>query len=236
MYDEDKTQAELIEEVQALRREVTALRTSEQQLRAIFEKAPVGISHTAIDGSLRYVNQKFCEIVGYSQAELREMSYEDLTYPEDHAADAAATRRVLEGESDGFSLEKRYLRKDGTCIWVDLQVSLVRKPSGEPDYFVAVVQDITERKQMAEALQHERDLLRMLIDNIPDTIYFKDTAGHFTMINQAQAEMLGLEDTEEAIGKTDFDYFTSEHAQDAYEDEQRKIGRASCRERVCHRV
>ena len=122
-----------------------------------------------------------------------------------------------------FALEKRYLRKDGTCIWVDLQVSLVSNAAGEPDYFVAVVQDITKRKQMAEALQHERDLLRMLIDNIPDTIYFKDTAGCFTMVNQAQADMLGLDDAEEAIGRTDFDYFTPDHAQDAYEDEQQII-------------
>ncbi|NBD35639.1 MAG: PAS domain S-box protein, partial [Chloroflexi bacterium] len=223
VQEENKTKEALLEEVQALRRDVTELRTSERQLRAIFEKAPVGISHTAIDGSLRYVNQKFCEVVGYSQAELYAMSYEDLTHPADLAANAEAKRRVLAGETEGFSLEKRYLRKDGACIWIDLQVSLVRKPSGEPDYFVAVVQDITERKEMAQALRHERDLLHTLIENIPDTIYFKDTAGRFTMINQAQAEMLGLEDTEEAIGKTDFDYFTPEHAEDAHEDEQKIV-------------
>ncbi|MFP4394778.1 MAG: PAS domain S-box protein [Anaerolineales bacterium] len=223
MHEENKTNAELIEEIQALRREVTELRASERQLQVIFEKAPVGISHTAIDGRLRYMNRKFCEIVGYSQDELREMSYEDLTHPDDLAADQAATNRVLAGEAEGFALEKRYLRKDGTCIWVDLQVSLVRDAAGEPDYFVAVVQDITQRKQMAEALQHERDLLRTLIDNIPDTIYFKDTAGRFTMINQAQAEMLGLDDSEEAIGRTDFDYFTADHAQDAHEDEKQII-------------
>lgn len=223
MHDEDKTKAELIEEIQALRREVTKLRSSERQLRSIFEKAPVGITHTAIDGHFRYVNQKFCEIVGYSKGELREMSYEDLTHPEDLTADRRVTNQVLAGEAGSFALEKRYLCKAGTCIWVNLQVSLVRNAGDEPDYFVAVVQDITKRKRMAEVLQHERDLLRMLIDNIPDTIYFKDTAGRFTMINQAQAEMLGLDDAEEAIGRTDFDYFTAEHAQDAYADEQKIV-------------
>ncbi len=228
MHDEDKTTAELIEEIQTLRREMTALRTSERQLQVTFEKASVGVSHTALDGRLRYVNQKFCEIVGYSRAELREMSYEDLTYPADLGADNAATNRVLAGKAESFALEKRYIRKDGALIWVDLQVSLVRDAAGEPDYFIAVLQDITKRKQMAEALQHERDLLRTLIDNIPDTIYFKDTAGRFTMINQAQAEMLGLDDAEEAIGHTDFDYFTPDHAQDAYADEQKiiKLGQA----------
>ena len=223
MHEENKTKAELIEEVQALRREMATLRTSERQLRSVFEQAPVGISHTAIDGSLRYVNQKFCEIVGYSRDELREMRYEDLTHPDDLAADNAATNRALVGKAEGFALEKRYIRKDGTLIWVDLHVSLVRDAAGEPDYFVAVLQDITQRKRMAEALQQERDLLRTLIDNVPDTIYFKDVAGRFTMINQAQAEMLGLDDPEEAIGRTDFDYFTAEHAQDAYEDERQIV-------------
>ena len=80
-------------------------------------------------------------------------------------------------------------------------------------------QEITERKLAEEALAHERDLLRALMDSIPDTIYFKDAASRFMRINKAQARVLGV-DPEEAIGKTDFDFFTEEHARDAYADEQ----------------
>jgi len=80
--------------------------------------------------------------------------------------------------------------------------------------------EIAERKWAEEALAHERDLLQALMDNIPDTIYFKDTASRFTRVNKAQAQVLGVSDPKEAIGKTDFDFFTPEHAQEAYEDEQ----------------
>jgi PAS domain S-box-containing protein len=80
--------------------------------------------------------------------------------------------------------------------------------------------DITQQKQAEEALARERDLLHALMDNIPDTIYFKDAAGRFTRVNAAQAQVLGVSDPESVVGKTDFDFFTSEHAQDAYADEQ----------------
>jgi len=80
-----------------------------------------------------------------------------------------------------------------------------------------------ERKRAEEALAHERDLLQALMDNIPDTIYFKDTASRFVRVNKAQAQVLGVDDPKEAIGKTDFDFFTLGHARDAYEDEQEVV-------------
>jgi diguanylate cyclase (GGDEF)-like protein/PAS domain S-box-containing protein len=80
--------------------------------------------------------------------------------------------------------------------------------------------EIAERKRTEEELAHERDLLQALMDNIPDTIYFKDTASRFTRVNKAQAQVLGVNDPQEAIGKTDFDFFAPEHSRDAYEDEQ----------------
>jgi len=83
-----------------------------------------------------------------------------------------------------------------------------------------ILSDVRQRVQAERELQRERDLLHTLMDNIPDFIYFKDTASRFTRINRAQARALGLEDPAEALGKTDFDYFTPEHAQEAFEDEQ----------------
>ena len=80
-----------------------------------------------------------------------------------------------------------------------------------------------ERKRAEEALAYERNLLHALMDNIPDTIYFKDTASGFTRINRAQAQVLGVKDSQEAIGKTDFDFFDAELAQHAYADEQEII-------------
>ena len=99
----------------------------------------------------------------------------------------------------------------------------IMDPTGTLTNVVVMQEDITERKRAEEALTWERDLLQALMDNIPDTIYFKDTASRFTRINKAQAQLLGVSDPKEVLGKTDFDFFTEEHARDAYADEQKII-------------
>ncbi len=138
------------------RREIEErLLESEERFRATFEHAAVGASQVGIDGRWLRVNRHMSEIVGYEREELLEMTFQDITHPDDLDEDLALVRRLLEDELQTYTIEKRYLRKGGHEVWVNLTVSLVRDSSGEPAYFIAVVEDISERKKTEE----ERDLL-----------------------------------------------------------------------------
>ena len=131
------------------------LRESEERFRATFEHAAVGAAQVGIDGRWLRVNRRLCEIVDYTQDELLSMTFADITHPDDLEADLEQTRAMLRGESQTYTMEKRYAKKDGSTVWVNLTVSLVREASGEPRYFIAVIEDISERKRVEE----ERDLL-----------------------------------------------------------------------------
>jgi len=131
------------------------LRESEERFRATFEHAAIGAAQVGIDGRWLRVNRRLSEIVGYEREELLERTFQDITHPDDLEADLEQVRLMLEGELQTYTMEKRYLRKGCQEIWVNLTVSLVRDASGEPAYFIAVVEDISERKKTEE----ERDLL-----------------------------------------------------------------------------
>ena len=130
-----------------------ALRESEERFRGTFENAAVGIAHTDGEGRFLRVNEKLCDIVGYTRAELLARTFRDITYPEDLAASLEQFIPLMRGESPSFSLEKRYLRKDGSLVWGHVSVSLQRDAAGKPAYAIAILQDISERKRAEEALR-----------------------------------------------------------------------------------
>jgi len=134
-----------------------ALRESEQRFRATFEQAAVGIAHLAPSGAWLQVNQRLCEIVGYTREELLRRTFQDITHPDDLDADLAYVGQVLANEIPTYSMEKRYIRKDGSLVWINLTVSLVREAEGAPKYFISVVEDITERKQADAALRESEE-------------------------------------------------------------------------------
>ncbi len=129
------------------------LRESEQRFRATFEQAAVGIAHVSLDGKWLRVNQKLCDIVGYTREELLERSFRDITHPDDLDADLDYISQMLSGKIQTYSIEKRYIRKDGSEVWINLTVSLARGSSGEPEYFISVLEDITERKQIEQLVR-----------------------------------------------------------------------------------
>ena len=137
------------------RRIEDVLRESEERFRATFEHAAIGAAQVGVDGRWLRVNQRLAEIVGYEPEELLRTTFQDITHPDDLDRDLAHMRRLLAGESRTYTIEKRYLRRDGSLVWVNLTVSLVRDAAGEPVYFIVAVEDISERKKA----QEERDLL-----------------------------------------------------------------------------
>ena len=130
-----------------------ALRTSEQRFRATFNQAAVGIAQVGIDGQWLLVNQKLCDIVGYTREELLERSFQDITHPDDLDADLKYVCQMLAGEIQTYSMEKRYIRKDTCQVWINLTVSLVRNSSDEPKYFISVIEDISDRKQREQEIR-----------------------------------------------------------------------------------
>jgi PAS domain S-box-containing protein len=135
------------------------LRESEEHFRATFEHANIGIAHVGLDGRWVRVNQRLCEIVGYTHGELAEMTLRDITHPDDLDADLHHVARLLRGEADTYAMEKRYLRKDGSLVWINLTVALIRDSAGNASYFVAAAEDISARKHHEAALaRSNRDL------------------------------------------------------------------------------
>ncbi len=132
-----------------------ALRESEERFRAAFNQAAVGIAHVDIDGSWLRVNGTLCQMLGYSADELTRMRFQDITHADDLSKDVSQMHQLLAGEINTYVMEKRYIRKDGRQLWANLTVSLVRHSTGEPHYFIAVVENIDERKR----IQADRDQL-----------------------------------------------------------------------------
>lgn len=130
--------------------------------RATFEQAAVGMAHVDLDGRWIQINQRLCQITGYPRDELCRISYRDITVPEDLPADLAQGRRLKSGEIESYTLEKRYRRKDGAIVWVNLTVSLVRTADGQPLHYISVIEDISARKRAEaerEELMRQQDLL-----------------------------------------------------------------------------
>ena len=155
--DDEQMILGVIRDITERRQAEEALRQSEERFRLTFENAASGIAHVAPDGRWLRVNQWLCEMTGYTQAELLARTFQDLTHPADLATDLEFVRRVLAGEMSRYSLEKRYLRRDGSVLWINLTVALVRDAAGAPAYFIAIIEDITARKQ----IELERERLRL---------------------------------------------------------------------------
>ncbi|OLY92451.1 PAS domain S-box-containing protein [Cnuella takakiae] len=143
---------------------------SEKRFRSTFENAQAGIAHVAPDGKLLLVNERFCVIVGHSREKLLEHGFQDITHPEDLKLDLELVQQVLDGDKESYNLEKRYIREDGETIWVNLTVSLVRDEAGAPQYFISVIQDLSQRKAAEEKVRQSEAQYRNLAENLEQQV------------------------------------------------------------------
>lgn len=145
----------------ALKRSAANLDASEARYRSMFELASVGIALVAPDGGWISVNDALCRMVGYSADELKHLTFQDITYPDDLNKDLELLERLAAGEIDDYRLEKRYVRKDGRSVWGHLSVTKKTAADGRIEYFVSIIKDIQARKDAEEALAAlSRDLER----------------------------------------------------------------------------
>jgi PAS domain S-box-containing protein len=181
------------------------LRESLKMFRTTFEQAAVGIAHMDLEGRWIRVNDKLLEITGYGRQDLLKKTFEEITHPDDVEPDRERMERLLFGEIDEYSTEERWVRKDGSELWTNLNASLVRHPSGEPSYFIAVIQDIDERKRAELVLRsltpREIEVLKLLARGLTNPqiareLYISARTVKFHV--QHVLEKLGVSDRTEA--------------------------------------
>jgi diguanylate cyclase (GGDEF)-like protein/PAS domain S-box-containing protein len=165
-----------------------ALAESEARFRQTFELAASGMAHVDLDGRFIDVNKKVCDMLSYAEGELLGRAVKSISHPDDRDTTDAERARMREGEIASVQCEKRYLRKDGSVVWVNLTVALVRNADGAPQYEIAVIEDITERKEREVALQR----FRTALDSSADMVFLFDlSAGKLLDFNQTAAHLLG---------------------------------------------
>lgn len=176
-----------------------ALRDNETLFQAVFENAAVGIAQVSITGHFLQINREYCRIIGYSQEELlaQHFTFQQITLPEDLPADMLHVEQLLQGETDKYFMEKRYIHKQGNVVWVNLSVQLLRNQHGVPLYFISAVQDIGDRKLAEEELK----LAGLVYKNSSEAMAVTDAVGHILAINPAFTKMTGYE-LSEVQGKT----------------------------------
>jgi PAS domain S-box-containing protein len=188
-----------------------ALKKSEGRFRSYFELPIIGIAITSADKSWIEVNDYLCDLMGYTSEELIQKGWIELTHPEDLNADLDQFNRVLAGEIDGYSLDKRFIRKDGETIWTSISTRCVRLSDGSVGYFVDVVLDITERRRMEEALRQSEERYRLLAETSPDMIFVVNTDFKVTYVNNIGARSLGRQ-MADIIGNRVENFFPVESA------------------------
>ncbi|MGP1382174.1 MAG: PAS domain S-box protein [Thainema sp.] len=177
-------------EVEQRQQSEAQLRDSEERFRATFEQVAVGVAEVALSGQLLQVNQKICHILGYELDKLLQLTFHEITHSDDLACDQQHIQALLvEPQKPDYLTEKRCIRRDGSSVWTHLTLSLVRSAAGEPKYFVAVIEDISDRKR----LQEERDrFFTMPIEML--CVVSMD--GYFKQVNPAFQRILGYDDAE----------------------------------------
>jgi PAS domain S-box-containing protein len=178
------------------------LRATQQRFQAVFEQAAVGVVIAeGTQGRFVNVNRRFCEIVGYSAEELLQRTSDDITHPDDIRHDTAELGQIKAGVVRGSSWEKRYRKKDGTIVWARVYVAPLDTSEVNPTLRIGVIEDITERKQVEEALRESQAFYHSLVDQLPAGVFRKDREGRYVFVSPWFCRLKGMKE-EEFLGKT----------------------------------
>ncbi|MFA6189858.1 MAG: PAS domain S-box protein [Sulfuricurvum sp.] len=181
----------------AIARDITERQLLEQQkdnerMRLFFERQLVGMAITSPEKGWIHTNEKLQQMLGYTDEELMQLTWTEMTYPEDLAPDVEQFTKLLNDEIQDYMLEKRFIRKDGTIVYTNLAVSCVRNDDRSINYVLALLEDITEQKRIYEALALKEWEFRSLAENTPENIARWDSEGRYLYINPVQEDTLGI--------------------------------------------
>ena len=198
------------------------LRTSEARFRGTFENAAVGIAHISPGGRFLSVNEHLCQMVGYTRDELLARTVHDITHPDDVESSRARAAEIVAGQSASYLVDKRYIHKDGSCIWVSLAVSLQRGLDGQPDYIVSVIRDISDRKRDEQELAQGRQRFAGIVESAMDAIITIGADERIVLFNAAAQSMFRCT-AQQALGAT-VDQFLPARFRAAYHRHVRRFG------------
>jgi len=170
MLDDGRMQG-IVRDITKRKKVEAALISGGEQFRITFENAPIGVCLTDADGYYLKVNKAYCEMLGYSEKELLSIDFPSLSHPEELQQNIDLKNIALAGEINSFEMEKRYKTKKGEIIWVLLKSSLVRNENKEPLYFIAHIQDITERKKAEDTVKESEQRFRALMEEASDAVF-----------------------------------------------------------------
>jgi PAS domain S-box-containing protein len=202
-----------------------ALRESETRFRAVFENAAIGIALVDMHGHLLESNPALQKMLGYSAPELAQMAFTEFTHPDDAPASRDLYASFYQGQRNRYQLDRRYRRKDGQIVWGQLTESLVRNQNGEPQYAIAMVEDISERKRAEKALRESEERHRSFIENLPVGVYRTTPDGRVLMANSAMLRMLGYDTSQELASQNlERDGFEGGYPRSAFREQIERQG------------
>jgi len=197
----------------------SALLKSQKAFQNYFQNCSVGMSVTSPDKKWLEVNQSLCDMLGYSKEELGKLTWVGLTHPEDVEKNMILFLEMSEGKTDRYQLDKRFIRKDKSLLYVSLSVVCERNPDGSVHHLLASYVDVSARHLAEDAILHDRSLLRTLIDNLPATVYVKDSEGRKIVSNKADLKHMGYTSESEVIGKTDVELYSKIDGEHGYNED-----------------
>ena len=185
-----------------------ALSYSENRFRNIFEKGPLGIALTDPEFRFIKVNPAFCQMLGYEEKELVGLTFREISHPDDVKISFELSTKLRKSEIDDFAIQKRYLRKDGQSIWANLKVSAIRAENGKYLYAIAILEDITEQRNAADALKESEEKYKSLVEAMPNGLSISDLQGNIIFVNPMACWILGY--SREELGKMNLSQFVVE--------------------------
>ena len=186
----------MIQDISDRKRMETRIQESELRFRLAFEDAATGMTLVDLDGRFAKVNRSLCEIVGYSSAELTTLTFPEITHPDDLETDLEYVRQLLSGEIRTYQFQKRYIHKQGHSVWIQLSVSLVRDLKDRPQYFIAQIQDISDRKRMETRIRESEQRFRLAFENAVTGMTLFAVDGYFLKANRSLCDILGYTNKE----------------------------------------